>query len=165
MVRQVALLAALVWVIGCGPKPPENSGPLVDALVGKKIIFIGVPPDSMSGTNQPPVRLEYSFKQDGHIKAERVMPGQRAKMMVVIPGNEAAYVMDGQNVKVWQIQGRELVMSKLFSFPKATITKGDKVRSPKLPLDNEVMKAVALSGGALIDQSTNVWVYAIGPAQ
>ena len=92
------------------------------------------------------------------------MPGQRAKMMVVIPGNEAAYVMDGQNVKVWQIQGRELVMSKLFSFPKATITKGDKVRSPELPIDNEVMKTLALSE-AFIDQSTNVWVYAIGPAQ
>ena len=164
MVRQVALLAALVWVIGCGPKPPENSGPLVDALVGKKIIFTGVPPDAVSNTNQPPVRLEYSFKQDGHIKAERVMPGQRAKMMVVIPGNEQAYVMAGLDVKVWQIQGRELVMSKLFSFPKATITKGDKVRSPELPIDNEVMKTLALSE-AFIDQSTNVWVYAIEKAR
>ena len=159
MVRQVALLAALVWVIGCGPKPPENSGPLVDALVGKKIIFIGVTPDSMSGSNQPPVQLEYSFKQNGHIKAERVIPGQRLEMMVVIPGNEQAYVMDGLDVKVWQIQGRELVMSKLFSFPKTTITKGDKVLSPELPVSIELKKAIA--SGARIDQSTNVWVYAI----
>ena len=144
--------------IGCGPKPPENRGSLVDALVGKKIVFIGVPPDALKDTNQPPVWIEYSFKEDGFIKGERGSPNQQEELKVVIPGNANAYVMDGLDVKVWQIQGRDLVISKLFSFPKATITKGDKVLSPELPVDKVENK---LNSGAWEDQSSNVRVYAI----
>ena len=69
--------------------------------------------------------------------------------------------MDGLEVKVWRIGGRHLEIMTLFSFPKSNITKGDKVRSPKLAMGNEF----ELGANEFIKQSTNVWVYSIESAK
>jgi hypothetical protein len=47
----------VVSMVGCAPKPPESTGPLVEKLVGKKIIFTDTPPDTPINTNQPPRRI------------------------------------------------------------------------------------------------------------
>ena len=70
--KQLLILITVTAWIGCDPSPPENQGPLVGTLVGKKITFIGIAPDSINETNQPKVRIEYTFGQDGYIKAERI---------------------------------------------------------------------------------------------
>ena len=55
-------------------------------MLGKKITFIGIAPDSINETNHlPKVRIEYTFGQDGCIKAERIeTPYQLSKIMMVI---------------------------------------------------------------------------------
>ena len=157
--KQLLLLITVTAWIGCDPSPPENQGPLAGTLVGKKITFIGIAPDSISETNQPKARIEYTFGQDGYIKAERIeTPYQQSKIMMVIPGDRERYVVDGLNVKCWSVDRRELFIDKLFSFPKADIQKGDLVLSPKLPFS---IGKVEKTTSSLFDQNTNVWVYAV----
>lgn len=159
LVMMVAFLVTVTAWIGCNPNPPENQGPLVGTLVGKKITFIGIAPDSINATNQLKVRIEYTFGQDGYIKAERIeTPYQQEKRMMVIPGDRERYVVDGLNVKCWSVDSRELFIDKLFSFPKADVQKGDLVLSPELPFSIGKEKKMITS---LFDQNTNVWVYAV----
>ena len=177
----LALVLVLVLGVGCGGGKeeeekaakakvaaaedkivaPESNGPLVDKLVGKKIIFTDKASNTLINTNQPPKRIAFSFKQDGHIQVDKIPP-PRVEVAEYIEGDGESYVMDGLDVKVWRIDGRQLEMMTLFSFPKSNITKGDKVRSPKLPMGNERQELKMVGG--LIKQSTNVWVYAIEPA-
>ena len=159
--KQLLILITVTAWIGCDPSPPENQGPLVGTLVGKKITFIGIAPDSINETNQPKVRIEYTFGQDGYIKAERIeTPYQLSKIMMVIPGDRKRYVVDGLNVKCWSVDRRELFIDKLFSFPKADIQKGDLVLSQELPFSIRRERKLTASRFAF-DQNTNVWVYAV----
>ena len=167
--RHVVLWMIVVFMIGCAPKPPKSTGPLVDTLIGKKIIFTDTPPDTPINTNQPPRRIAFTFSQDGYIQVDR-MPTPREEFKVVKSGGDSfdahleKYVMDGLEVKVWRIEGRHLEIMTLFSFPKSNITKGDKVRSPKLAMGKEEV-AMKLSANPFIQQSTNIWVYSIEPAK
>ena len=158
----------VVSMVGCAPKPPESTGPLVDKLVGKKIIFTDTPPDTPINTNQPPRRITFTFNQDGYIQVDRV-PTPREEFKLVKSGGDGfdahleTYVMDGLEVKVWRIEGRHLEIMTLFSFPKSNITKGDKVRSPKLAMPDLLIEK--LTANPFIKQSTNIWVYSIEPAK
>tara|TARA_B100001971_G_scaffold61450_2_gene56382 strand:+ start:286 stop:651 length:366 start_codon:yes stop_codon:yes gene_type:complete len=121
-----------------------------------------VPPDSPANSTQSPQHIAFSFAQNGRIKVERV-PTPNVELTEILPGDGQLYVVDELDVKVWQIEGRKLEMMTLFSFPKADIAKGNKVRSPELPMG---VRAKLMSGGINdIEQSTNVWVHAIEPAK